>query len=226
MPPVIYEYAPEALEVLASHGLQPGPGTRPAVVRGALNDLYRYEIRRLRGRLLTGGIAREGYADHVVDLRRQYWLLSIPVERWVRDPARLSPSYNGGSMADEREGQVDDMLTRSAEIVGSAVGTVVNAASQVAESTASAATSAANAASGAVARAVPAPTRRAVKRTAKRVVKQAKRSVRVAARRVKKATAGKKKKGAAATKKGAPKKTSAAKKKSGAKKKGGAKKKR
>ena len=27
-------------------------------------------------------------------------------------------------MADEREGQVDDMLTRSAEIVGNAVGTV------------------------------------------------------------------------------------------------------
>ena len=39
-------------------------------------------------------------------------------------------------MADEREGQIDDVLTRSAEVVGSAVGSVVNAASQVAESTA------------------------------------------------------------------------------------------
>jgi hypothetical protein len=217
---VSYEYAPEALEVLASHGLQPGPRTRPAVVRGALNDLYRYEIRRLRGRLLTGGIARELYADHVIELRRQYWLLSIPVERWVRDPARLSASSNGGFMADEREGQVDTVLTRSAEIVGSAAGTVVNVASQVAESTASAASSAANAASAAVARTAPA--RRAVKRAAKRIVKKATRAVKVVARSAKKAAAGKKKKGAAKKKASPQKKKS----KSAAKKKGGGKKKR
>ncbi len=79
-----YEYAPEALEVLAGHGLQPGPGTRPVVVRDALNDLYRYEIRRLRRRLRAGEIPLAQYKDHVIALRMQYWLLSIPVERWVR----------------------------------------------------------------------------------------------------------------------------------------------
>jgi hypothetical protein len=82
---VIYEYAPEALEVLGGHGLRPGPGTRPAVVRDALSDLYRYEIRRLRLRLLAGGIPREEYSGHVIGLRKQYWLLSVPVERWVRE---------------------------------------------------------------------------------------------------------------------------------------------
>ena len=82
-----YEYAPEALEVLAGHGLRPGPGTPPALVREALNDLYRYEIRRLRRRLLAGGIPRADYAGHVIGLRQQYWLLSIPVERWVRESA-------------------------------------------------------------------------------------------------------------------------------------------
>ena len=82
-----YEYAPEALEVLAGHGLRPGPGTAPARVREALNDLYRYEIRRLRRRLLAGDIAKEAYSDHVIGLRKQYWLLSIPVERWVRERA-------------------------------------------------------------------------------------------------------------------------------------------
>jgi hypothetical protein len=81
----MYEYAPEALDVLAGHGLRPGPGTRPAVVRDALSDLYRYEIRRLRRRLLAGEIPREAYAGHVFELRKQYWLLSIPVERWVRE---------------------------------------------------------------------------------------------------------------------------------------------
>jgi hypothetical protein len=84
---VIYEYAPEALEVLAGHGLQPGPGTPPALVREALSDLYRYEIRRLRRRLLAAEIPREAYSDHVIGLRKQYWLLSVPVDRWVRESA-------------------------------------------------------------------------------------------------------------------------------------------
>lgn len=82
---VRYEYAPEALEVLAGHGLHPRSATPPAVVRDALNDLYRYEIRRLKQRLLAGQFPKALYIDHVVALRKQYWILSIPVERWVRD---------------------------------------------------------------------------------------------------------------------------------------------
>jgi hypothetical protein len=81
---VVYEYAPEALEVLSGHGLCPNRNTPPALVREALSDLYRFEIRRLKGRLLAGEVARERYSDHVIELRKQYWLLSIPVERWTR----------------------------------------------------------------------------------------------------------------------------------------------
>ena len=81
---VEFEYAPEALEVLAGHGLAPGPRTRPEVVRDALSDLYRYEIRRLKRRLLSGEFVKERYLDQVIDLRRRYWLLSVPVVRWVR----------------------------------------------------------------------------------------------------------------------------------------------
>ena len=79
-----FEYAPEALDILAVHGLQPGPDTPPGVVRAALNDLYRYEIRRLKRRLLAGEFAKERYVDMVIELRKHYWLLSIPMERWVR----------------------------------------------------------------------------------------------------------------------------------------------
>ena len=81
---VRYEYAPEALEVLAGHGLRPGPTTPPALVREALSDLYRYEIRRLKRRLLAGEIPKERYSDHVIELRKQYWLLSIQVDRWTK----------------------------------------------------------------------------------------------------------------------------------------------
>jgi hypothetical protein len=89
---VWYEYAPEALDVLAHHGLRPGSGTRPAVVREALNDLYRYEIRRLKRRLQAGDVAMADYSDHVIGLRKQYWLLSIPIERWVREHPETAPS--------------------------------------------------------------------------------------------------------------------------------------
>jgi hypothetical protein len=81
---VEYEYAPEALDVLAGHGLAPRPSTRPDVVRAALNDLYRYEIRRLKRRLLAGEFDKARYLDLVIELRMQYWLLSVPVTRWVR----------------------------------------------------------------------------------------------------------------------------------------------
>jgi hypothetical protein len=81
---VPFEYAPEALDILAVHGLQPGPDTPPRVVRAALNDLYRYEIRRLKRRLLAGEFPKERYVDLVIELRQHYWLLSVPVHRWVR----------------------------------------------------------------------------------------------------------------------------------------------
>jgi hypothetical protein len=84
---VAFEYAPEALEILAGHGLRPGPETSPAVVREGLSDLYRYEIRRLKRRLLAGDFPKDEYIDRVVDLRRRYWLLSVPIERWVRETA-------------------------------------------------------------------------------------------------------------------------------------------
>ena len=72
------------MAILAEHGLRPKPTTPPALVREALSDLYRFEIRRLKGRLLAGGILKDRYIDHVIELRKHYWLLSIPVERWTR----------------------------------------------------------------------------------------------------------------------------------------------
>ena len=65
-----FEYAPEALDILAGHGLRPGPDTPPGVVREGLSDLYRYEIRRLKRRLLAGEFPKQQYIDRVVELRR------------------------------------------------------------------------------------------------------------------------------------------------------------
>ena len=80
---VEYIYAPDILDALAGHGLRPTPKTPPAVVRDALSDLYRYEIRRLRATLLEGGIEKRDYSNHVIALRKRYWLLSLPVRHWA-----------------------------------------------------------------------------------------------------------------------------------------------
>jgi hypothetical protein len=76
-------YRAEVLDELLRHGVRPTPATPPPVVRAFLNDLYRFELRRLRDRLLSGAIRKPDYSFHVVELRRRYPLLSVPVVLWT-----------------------------------------------------------------------------------------------------------------------------------------------
>ena len=75
-------FAPLALQALAGHGLKPRSATPVDLLRAQVNDLYRYEIRRLRGRLLAGEIPKASYADAVRALRLRYLLLSLPKDQW------------------------------------------------------------------------------------------------------------------------------------------------
>lgn len=78
-----YRYRPEVLEALSRHGVAPRDDTPPVFVREYLNDLYRYEIRRLRARLLRGEFPKASYSGRVVQLRQRYRLLAIRVEEWT-----------------------------------------------------------------------------------------------------------------------------------------------
>jgi hypothetical protein len=78
-----YRYRPEVLDALARHGVRPLDDTPPDQIRDHLNDLYRYEIRRLRARLLGGEFPKQDYVDHVLTLRGRYMLLSMPVAEWT-----------------------------------------------------------------------------------------------------------------------------------------------
>jgi hypothetical protein len=80
-----YRYRQEVLDELARHGLIPRPDTSPRALRDAVSDLYRYEIRRLRDALLAARIPKRDYASRVVELRKRYLLLSIPVALWLDD---------------------------------------------------------------------------------------------------------------------------------------------
>jgi hypothetical protein len=78
-----YRYHPVILEELARFGVFPRADTPPALVHEFISDLYRFELRRLRGRLVRGEIAKAEYSSHVIDLRRRYPLVSIRASQWV-----------------------------------------------------------------------------------------------------------------------------------------------
>ena len=71
------------LEALATHGLRPKDGTPPALLREQINDLYRIEIRKLRDRCRAGEFTTRELPARVVELRKRYLLLSIPIEKWL-----------------------------------------------------------------------------------------------------------------------------------------------
>lgn len=63
--------------------MQPTPSTPPEVVHDFVNDLYRFELRRLRDRLKRGEIPKAGYYHRVVALRRAYPLVSLKAYEWL-----------------------------------------------------------------------------------------------------------------------------------------------
>ena len=79
-----YRYRGEVLEQLWRHGVQPRDTTPPQLVHEFVNDLYRYELRRLRDRLRRGLVQKSNYVQHVVDLRRRYPLVSLKAHEWVK----------------------------------------------------------------------------------------------------------------------------------------------
>jgi hypothetical protein len=72
-----YRYRADVLEQLSRHGIRPTSSTRPEVVHEFVSDLYRFELRRLRDRLMRRELLKVGYYDRVVDLRRKYPLVSL-----------------------------------------------------------------------------------------------------------------------------------------------------
>lgn len=78
-----YRYRADVLEQLERHGVRPTTSTPPELVHEFVSDLYRYELRRLRDRLVRREIPKDGYFDRVVALRRLYPLVSLKPQDWL-----------------------------------------------------------------------------------------------------------------------------------------------
>jgi hypothetical protein len=79
----MYSYRADVLRALERHGVRPLPHTRPEVVRDYVRDLYKYEIRRLRERMLRGDFPKGEYAARVDALRRSYPVLALQSRQFV-----------------------------------------------------------------------------------------------------------------------------------------------
>jgi len=70
-------------EALLALGIRPRETSSRERVREFVNDLYTWELRRLRARMVRGDFPKREYAGRVEALRRQrYWVLSLPLDQW------------------------------------------------------------------------------------------------------------------------------------------------
>jgi hypothetical protein len=79
-----WSYPEELLAALVRLGLAPSASTAPLVVRDALNDLYRYELRRLRDRFVAGKLRKPEFLATVIALRKKYWPLTLQPDAWEK----------------------------------------------------------------------------------------------------------------------------------------------
>lgn len=77
-----WRYPPDLRAALEDHGVSPTDRTSPDLVRGYLNDLYRFEIRRLKQRHLDGVVPKADYVPKVIELRKKYFALSFTPDQW------------------------------------------------------------------------------------------------------------------------------------------------
>jgi len=79
----IYHYRPAVYEALSAHGVRPKLTTPPELVHEFVSDLYRFELRKLRDRQVLGEIPKHEYSRYVIELRKQYLLISVPLHHWT-----------------------------------------------------------------------------------------------------------------------------------------------
>jgi hypothetical protein len=84
----VWRYQPSVLEGLERLGIRPRGDSDPGVVRALVNDLYVFELRRLKLDLVArerseGRRLRHQYSGLVRQLRERYSVLGLPADRWA-----------------------------------------------------------------------------------------------------------------------------------------------
>jgi hypothetical protein len=78
-----FRYRADVLRALERHGVRPTSETSPQLVRDYVRDLYKYEIRQLKARMLREEFPRGEYSARVEALRDRYPVLSLLPRQFV-----------------------------------------------------------------------------------------------------------------------------------------------
>jgi hypothetical protein len=78
-----FRYRADVLAHLAEHGVFPTEHTQPQLVRDYVRDLYKFEIRRLRDRMLRDEFPKSEYYGRVDALRRRYPVLALLPRQFI-----------------------------------------------------------------------------------------------------------------------------------------------
>lgn len=78
-----FTYRADVLRELERHGVRPTSETSPQLVRDYVRDLYKYEIRQLRTRMLREEFPRGEYSARVEALRDKYPVLALLPRQFV-----------------------------------------------------------------------------------------------------------------------------------------------
>ena len=77
------DVSPEMMSSRRSAMRRSSHGPLAALSSTFVSDLYRFEIRRLRARLLKQEFPKREYADRVVQLRMRYRVISLRPREWI-----------------------------------------------------------------------------------------------------------------------------------------------
>jgi hypothetical protein len=78
-----FRYREDVLRQLERHGVKPTADTSPQLVRDYVRDLYKYEIRQLKARMMRNEFTKSEYWDLVDALRRKYPVLALLPRQFV-----------------------------------------------------------------------------------------------------------------------------------------------
>jgi len=83
----VYKYRDDVLAELWKYGVRPTEYTPPELVRGFINELYKFELRKLRDRYVRGEFPKREYHRLVIQIRDKYPVLALRPRQWVTHDA-------------------------------------------------------------------------------------------------------------------------------------------
>jgi len=79
----VYKYRDDVLAELWKYGVRPTERTPPELVRGFINEIYKFELRKLRDRFMRGEFPKLEYHRRVIEIREKYPVLALVPRLWV-----------------------------------------------------------------------------------------------------------------------------------------------